>query len=101
MLLIIGAVNIRGQMQFIQNKDLGFDEDTLEKYQGLIQRPQGMILVTGPTGSGKTSTLYASLNFLLSETAQSMIASFGREKYGRPLFYADGGKTEEQLLRAK
>lgn len=42
-------------------QDLGFDEQTLEKYLALIRRPQGMILVTGPTGHGKTTTLYASL----------------------------------------
>ena len=34
----------------------------------MLRRPQGMVLVTGPTGSGKTSTLYAALNFLRHET---------------------------------
>ena len=41
---------------------LGMPGDLLEKYIQDIQRPYGMVLVTGPTGSGKTSTLYASLN---------------------------------------
>jgi general secretion pathway protein E len=41
---------------------LGFPEETLEKYKKLINTPYGMLLVTGPTGSGKTTTLYASLN---------------------------------------
>jgi type II secretion system protein E len=41
---------------------LGFSEGVLEKYQRLIVRPHGMILVTGPTGCGKTTTLYASLD---------------------------------------
>ena len=45
-------------------KQLGFSKDTLEKHQELIKHPHGMILVTGPTGSGKTTTLYASLNSL-------------------------------------
>ncbi|MCX7796618.1 MAG: type II secretion system ATPase GspE [bacterium] len=40
---------------------LGFTEDVLEKFDWLIQRPYGMILVTGPTGSGKTTTLYSAL----------------------------------------
>ncbi|MBI4698382.1 MAG: type II secretion system ATPase GspE [Nitrospirae bacterium] len=40
---------------------LGFTEETLEKYKKLIVAPYGMLLVTGPTGSGKTTTLYASL----------------------------------------
>ena len=41
---------------------LGFSEGVLEKYQRLIVRPHGIILVTGPTGCGKTTTLYASLD---------------------------------------
>ncbi len=41
---------------------LGFPEDTLENYKKLITIPYGMLLVTGPTGSGKTTTLYASLS---------------------------------------
>jgi general secretion pathway protein E len=40
---------------------LGFFPDTLERYLGLLDRPQGILLVTGPTGSGKTTTLYTSL----------------------------------------
>lgn len=42
--------------------DLGFLPETLEKYQRMMAAPYGMILVAGPTGSGKTTTLYASLN---------------------------------------
>ncbi|MCS7170809.1 MAG: GspE/PulE family protein, partial [Aquificaceae bacterium] len=41
--------------------DLGFEPDDLEKFRKAIWTPWGMILVTGPTGSGKTTTLYASL----------------------------------------
>ncbi len=41
--------------------DLGFEPDDLEKFRRAIWQPWGMILVTGPTGSGKTTTLYASL----------------------------------------
>ncbi|MBU2887583.1 Flp pilus assembly complex ATPase component TadA [Gilvimarinus agarilyticus] len=40
---------------------MGFAQDTLSKYQTLLDRPHGVLLVTGPTGSGKTTTLYASL----------------------------------------
>jgi general secretion pathway protein E len=40
---------------------LGFPKDTLEGFSYLIQRPHGIILVTGPTGSGKTTTLYCVL----------------------------------------
>jgi general secretion pathway protein E len=40
---------------------LGFPEDTMAGFTDLIQRPHGIILVTGPTGSGKTTTLYCAL----------------------------------------
>ena len=43
-------------------KQLGFSENTYRTFQQLIRRPNGIILVTGPTGSGKTTTLYAALN---------------------------------------
>jgi general secretion pathway protein E len=42
-------------------EQLGFPADTLEQFERLIVRPYGMILVTGPTGSGKTTTLYGAL----------------------------------------
>jgi len=48
----------------IKLEDLGFAEDMLLRYQQLIRRPNGILLVTGPTGSGKTTTLYASLNMI-------------------------------------
>ena len=42
--------------------DMGFDEETLVRYRELLSRPHGVLLLTGPTGSGKTTTLYASLS---------------------------------------
>ena len=41
---------------------MGFDEDDLRKFRRYIKEPYGMVLVTGPTGSGKTTTLYAAVN---------------------------------------
>jgi type IV pilus assembly protein PilB len=43
---------------------LGFEEASLKKIEAAILKPYGMVLVTGPTGSGKTSTLYSALNKL-------------------------------------
>ncbi len=45
---------------------LGFSIDTLSNFKRLLKHPYGLILVTGPTGSGKTTTLYAAMNFLNS-----------------------------------
>jgi type IV pilus assembly protein PilB len=45
-------------------RQLGFSDEIYRTFQGLIRRPNGIILVTGPTGSGKTTTLYAALNTL-------------------------------------
>ncbi len=41
---------------------VGFDEEDLKKFRRYIKEPYGMVLVTGPTGSGKTTTLYAAVN---------------------------------------
>lgn len=43
-------------------EDMGFAPDTLEHFNALLARPHGILLVTGPTGSGKTTTLYAALS---------------------------------------
>jgi type IV pilus assembly protein PilB len=55
----------RAQMTMDQ---IDLTPDNLRLWQALLLRPQGMILVTGPTGSGKSSTLYTSLNWLKSGT---------------------------------
>jgi type IV pilus assembly protein PilB len=52
---------------FIDLEELGFSPDDLKALAAILTRPQGIILVTGPTGSGKSTTLYASLNRLKSE----------------------------------
>jgi len=48
----------------ISLKELGFQEEDQRWFKRLIQRPNGIVLVTGPTGSGKTTTLYAALSEL-------------------------------------
>jgi type IV pilus assembly protein PilB len=45
-------------------RDLGFGQEDYTRFQSIIKRPNGIFLVTGPTGSGKTTTLYAALNEL-------------------------------------
>ncbi len=48
-------------------EDLGFSDDTLNQFKQLIRKTNGIILVTGPTGSGKTTTLYSVLNMINSK----------------------------------
>ncbi len=45
-------------------QDLGFADDDFARFKTMVKRPNGILLVTGPTGSGKTTTLYAALNEL-------------------------------------
>jgi len=52
---------------FIKTLDnLGFEEKDKEKFEETLKKPYGMIIVTGPTGSGKTTTLYSGLNLINS-----------------------------------
>src|SRR5262249_161915 len=53
---------------------LGFEPESLEKFQRNISKPYGMVLVTGPTGSGKTSTLYSALKILNTPETNIMTA---------------------------
>jgi len=53
---------------------LGFEPDSLQKFEYAITRPYGMILVTGPTGSGKTTTLYSALSILNKPEVNIMTA---------------------------
>ena len=51
---------------------LGFQGDQQRRFEGLIRQPHGMVIVVGPTGSGKSTTLYASLNLLNDSTRNIM-----------------------------
>ncbi len=53
---------------------LGFDEDQLVDFKDALDRPYGMVLVTGPTGSGKTTTLYSALSELNKDDVNLMTA---------------------------
>ncbi|MBN2713670.1 MAG: type II/IV secretion system protein [Planctomycetes bacterium] len=48
----------------ISINDMGFLPKVLDNFKALVERPNGIMLVTGPTGSGKTTTLYAGLNYI-------------------------------------
>lgn len=53
-------------------EELGMDRDLLARWDDLIARPHGILLVTGPTGSGKSTTLYASLNRIVSDEIKAI-----------------------------
>ena len=57
---------------FLSLPQLGFSSGMLERYEKLIRRHHGVLLVTGPTGSGKTTTLYSSLN-KINDIAKNII----------------------------
>lgn len=48
----------------VQLENLGFTKDELEMYESSVKKPNGIVLISGPTGSGKTTTLYATLKLL-------------------------------------
>ncbi len=64
-------------------RDLGFAEDDFARFQNLIKRPNGIFLVTGPTGSGKTTTLYSAINEL-NTTERKIITAEDPVEYYLP-----------------
>lgn len=52
--------------------DLGMDAQTMARWDTLISKPHGILLVTGPTGSGKSTTLYASLNRIVTDEIKAV-----------------------------
>ena len=58
----------------IQIEDVGFGPEMLDQWKEIISRPNGVVLVTGPTGSGKTTTLYATLNHVKSSEVKIITA---------------------------
>jgi len=58
---ILDKANLR-----IRLEDLGFRHETLQAFERMLNQPYGLVLVTGPTGSGKTTTLYSALDLVRS-----------------------------------
>jgi type IV pilus assembly protein PilB len=59
---ILDKESITSGVNSLRLDSLGFDENDLKRFRKSIQEPYGMVLVTGPTGSGKTTTLYAAMS---------------------------------------
>ncbi|MBI4340951.1 MAG: type II/IV secretion system protein [Candidatus Omnitrophica bacterium] len=75
----------------LQLKDLGFRGTDLNLLDRTIQKPHGMILITGPTGSGKTTTLYACLNTINAEERKIITIE-------DPIEYELEGVTQVQVI---
>jgi type II secretory ATPase GspE/PulE/Tfp pilus assembly ATPase PilB-like protein len=78
---------------FATVQEVGFTENTYPIYQSWLAQPQGMIILTGPTGSGKTSTLYASLNAIATESVNVVTVE-------DPVEYVLPGITQTQVNEA-
>jgi len=83
---------------------LGFEQDDYERFQKIIKRPNGIFLVTGPTGSGKTTTLYAALQELNKPDKKIITAEdpveYNFDGMNQVQVKEDIGLTFEKILRS-
>ncbi|MGF1670625.1 MAG: GspE/PulE family protein [Balneolaceae bacterium] len=90
--------------QQLDLETLGFEKRNLEIFRRAIRHPYGMILVTGPTGSGKTTTLYAALNELNSQqvniTTIEDPVEYNLEGINQTHVRSDIGLTFSSVLRS-
>ncbi len=77
-------------LQTISLESLGFEPTMLDRFKQLLERHNGFFLVTGPTGSGKTTTLYAALSFLHSSERNIVTLE-------DPVEYSLDGVTQSQI----
>jgi type II secretory ATPase GspE/PulE/Tfp pilus assembly ATPase PilB-like protein len=84
---------LRQENSFTTIADLGFSDRTRAIYEGWLREPQGMIIFTGPTGSGKTSTLYTSLQVIATESVNIVTVE-------DPVEYMLPGITQTQVHEA-
>jgi type IV pilus assembly protein PilB len=85
-------------------ESLGFEQDSYEQFQKIIKRPNGIFLVTGPTGSGKTTTLYAALQELNKPDKKIVTAEdpveYNFDGMNQCQVKEDIGLTFERILRS-
>ncbi|MEA5573015.1 GspE/PulE family protein [Calothrix sp. UHCC 0171] len=84
---------LRQQNTFQTIDDLGFTTHTRPIYESWLHQPQGMIILTGPTGSGKTSTLYTSLQAIATDSVNIVTVE-------DPVEYVLPGITQTQVCDA-
>lgn len=74
---------LRKDSILLQLSDLGFLPKSLERFEGSFKKPYGCILVTGPTGSGKSTSLYAAIN-VLNDPARHIVTAEDPVEYRLP-----------------
>ncbi len=83
---------------------LGFEQETFDALKRCLKRPQGLLLVTGPTGSGKTVTLYSALNSMNSEDIKILTAEdpveFNFKGINQVNVHSEVGMTFSAALKA-
>lgn len=80
--VVIRLLNLQSALMSLEQ--LGMPAERLVKFRELIQKPYGIILITGPTGSGKTTTLYAALN-QINNTEKHIVTIEDPVEYQLPL----------------
>src|SRR5882762_3873796 len=93
----------KGNLNIDLNK-LGFQEQALSDFSRAIAQPYGMVLVTGPTGSGKTTTLYSALSRINTPEVNVMTAEdpveYNLDGINQVLVHEDVGLTFGAALKA-
>ena len=77
------VIRILKPLELLDLGDLGFDEKGIRQIRGFLKKPHGVILITGPTGSGKTTTLYSCLREL-NQTERKIITIEDPVEYKLP-----------------
>ena len=84
------VIRVLSRTNAVDLHGLGFTPRHLSMFKTILDRPSGIILVTGPTGSGKTTTLYSSISYLSEQNKKVITAE-------DPIEYTIDGITQGQL----
>lgn len=90
---------LRNETETVSLPDLGMDEGVLDRFRAMVQQPHGMLLVSGPTGSGKSTTLYAALKEVATPQ-KNVIAIEDPVEYRQPAVRQVQVNPEAQLTFA-
>ncbi len=93
-LRVLDKETLSEKFQSLSLDVVGFSEEEMRRFRRYIREPYGMVLVTGPTGSGKTTTLYAAINEIKSDE-DKIITIEDPVEYQLARHHADSGKRKE------